>query len=112
MEDNCQSNCSHDICNPSRVRATGCVKVMEMAPPEDRMSARRGDLCISMQLMNRPNCSASKVGWLKNVISISPRRGASILATRLSKYLLIPRYLRQVRAGRTTRSSGGGGKLR
>src|SRR6266702_179788 len=114
MENNCQSNCSHDIFNPSRVRAPGGVKVteMEMAPPEDRISARRGDICISMRSMNRPSCETSKVGWLKNVISISPRRGASILATRLSKYLLIPRYLKQVRAGRTMRSPGGGGKAR
>ena len=65
-----------------------------------------------MRLMNRPSCQVSKMGWLKNVISISSRRGASILATRMSRYLLIPRYLKQVRAGRTARSPGSGGKLR
>jgi hypothetical protein len=47
-----------------------------------------------------------------SVISISLRRGASILATKPSKYLLAVRYLKQVRAGRITRSSDGGGKPR
>src|SRR6266702_4362555 len=112
MQDNCQSNCLHDICNRRGVEVLELEKEMEMACAEVRTSARLSDVCISILSMNRPSCEASIVGWLKNVISISPRRGASILATKPSKYLLVSRYLRRVRAGRTTRSPDGGGKPR
>src|SRR6266702_3816067 len=80
-----------------------------MACSEIRTSARLCDLRISIRSTNRPSCEASMVGRrnFKNVISISPRRGPSILATKLSKYLLAPRYLRKVRAGRTTRCPDG-----
>jgi hypothetical protein len=50
------------------------------------------------------------VGWPKNVMPISPRRGASILATKPSKYVLVPRYLRHFSAGRVMRLLGCGGK--
>ncbi|KAH9031569.1 hypothetical protein EDB84DRAFT_1492405 [Lactarius hengduanensis] len=111
MEDICHSNCSHEIRNSTRVEVPGWVRQMEITCPKIRMFARVFDLWISIRSMNRPSCKVSMVGWLKNVISMSPRPGASILATRLSRYLLVPRYLKLVRAGRTTRSHDGGGKL-
>jgi hypothetical protein len=110
MCDNCLTNSLQDICSSRREGTSGRVKEMEMACSEDRIAARRCDFCISMRSMNSASCEVSIVGWLKNLISISPRRGASILATKLSKYLLVPRYLRHVRAGRTTRSPDCGGK--
>ena len=76
------------------------------------MLARQCDFRIPIRSINRPSCEVSKVGWLKNVISMSSRRGASILATRQSKYLVVPRYLRELRAGRTMRASDVGGKTR
>ena len=83
-----------------------------MACVEVLTSAVLSDICISIRSTNLPSCEASIVGWKKKVILISLRRGASILATKLSKYLLEPRYLRRARAGRRIYSPGGGGKLR
>ena len=48
------------------------------------------------------------MSWLKSLTSISRRRDVRVLVTRLFKYSLVPRNLRRVRAGRTTRSAGGG----
>ncbi|KAH8984733.1 hypothetical protein EDB92DRAFT_1885486 [Lactarius akahatsu] len=112
IEDNCQSNCLHDICNRSGVKVLELKKKMDIASADIWTSARPSGVCIPVRSMNRPSYKASIVGWLNNVILISPRPGASILATRLSRYLLDPRYLRNVRAGRTMRSPDGGGKLR
>src|SRR6266702_2706291 len=108
MEDNCQSNSSHDTCNLSRVGAPGWVKQMEMGRSKDSMSTRRRDFCISTRSMNRPSCEMWKMSWLKNMTWISARRGASILVTRLFKYSLVPRNLKWERAGRTTNSPGNG----
>src|SRR6266404_5373751 len=87
------------------------VKEMEMARAKVTTSAQILEFCISIRSMNRPSCEASKVGWLKNVIQTSWRLGASILAMRQSRYLLVPRYLRQVRSGRMSRSPDCKGKL-
>src|ERR1700761_6115366 len=112
MQHSCQSSCAHDICSRRRVEAPELVNEMEMECVDVLMSALPSDVCISVRSMNRPSCAASIVGWLKNVISISWSRGAFILATKLSRYLLDPRYLRRIRAGRTMRSPAIGGKAR
>src|ERR1700733_9461432 len=102
MYDNCRAINLQDICSSRRIGASGWVMEMEMALSEDRMTARQCDFCICIRLMNRTSSEASFVGWLKNLMSISLRRGASILATKRYKYLLVPLYLRHVRAGSTT----------
>ena len=83
---------------------------MEVPLAEVLTSARSSDVSVSIRPMNRPSWEASMVGWPKNVMPISPRLGASILATKLSKYVLVPRYLRHVSAGRAMRWLGCGGK--
>src|SRR6266702_714598 len=103
MENSCPLNDSQNNCSLRHAGAPGCIKEIEMARSEDRICARRYDLCISTRLMNSLSFERSMIILLKNVTSISPRRGASILATMPSKYWAIPRKLRWVRTGRTTR---------
>src|SRR6266702_1316370 len=110
MEYTCSLNDSQDTCTLRHVGAPGWVKEMETARSEDRISARRCNFCISIRSMNWLNLDTSKMRLLKNVISISLRPAASILATRDYKYALITRRLRRVRAGRIMRSPGGKGK--
>ena len=110
MEYTCPGKVLQSTCTFRNLGAPGWVSEIEMQCLEDSISARRFDFCIPILSMNSPSLDTSKMRLLKNVISISLRPGASILATRPSKYELIPRKLRRERTGRMTRSPDGRGE--
>ena len=112
IKDNCQSNCLQGICNRRDLAVLWARSVTEMVYTDILTTARLNGVCISMRSMNQPSWDASMVGWLKNVISISLSQGASILAMKVSKYLLFLWYLKHMRAGRRTHSSDSEGKER
>ncbi|KAH9000194.1 hypothetical protein EDB92DRAFT_1829826 [Lactarius akahatsu] len=103
MEGDFRFNGSWDILNSERMGAPGCVKEIEIVCPENRTSARLWDFCIFIRLIKFLRFGTSEMSSSKNVISMSPRRGAYILTTRPSKYSDIPRKSRRTIAGRTTR---------
>ena len=106
MEDNCTHNELHNNFNTKHVGAPVCMKDMEISPSEDEICARWCDLCSSTRSISWLRFERSKMVSSEDAISMSPRRGASIISTMSSRYFVVPRKLRRLRTRRITRFLG------
>src|SRR6266403_2186332 len=66
---------------------------------------------FGVRLMNWVSSGVSNMSWWKNRISNLPSRGASIRATRSSKYSFTPSKVKRMRERRTERMGGGASRL-